>query len=280
MNISKSLSLFIKNAAQFGLKSALIVGLAFVLPGCGSSSDGGGLQGTNTLERSFEGTILAPDGSPQSGVSVTIEETGDTAVSNTNGYYVITAALDPQQEVTLLVETEVLQQRIEIAPQASGALEVNIQIEANGKLTATISPAPEKRENELVPEEKSPEVTEPTLSSPPRVRNKRRCAWNPITGRLRCAGGSSNSGNNSAPDPSFSEPNNGTGTPTEYTGEVSPPPKDGGSVLRPGDQGSEGDSGKPGQNSDSKATESGSIDLDTVSGFAPAKDSGEISSLG
>lgn len=247
MNISKSLSLFTKNAAQVGLKSALIVGLAFLLPGCGSSSDGGGLQGTNTLERSFEGTVLDEAGTPLSGVRVTVEESGDSAESNANGYYAIQSELDPSADVTLLVETDSLLKRIEIAPQGVAALEVNIQFNPGGNISVTIAPLPEKRDSVDSSENLgviTPEV--PTEVSKPKKRV--RCIVNPENGNLRCRGGAANNSEGAggvveAPDPAYTNPvgDGGIDTPTEYTGtiEQAPGDKNASSPEAPSDENSE-----------------------------------------
>ncbi|MBX7144840.1 MAG: carboxypeptidase-like regulatory domain-containing protein [Oligoflexia bacterium] len=67
--------------------------LLFSLSGCGSSSDGGGIQGTNTLERTFSGTVKDSNGQPVSGVKVELLETSDSTLTSADGTFSIMAEL-------------------------------------------------------------------------------------------------------------------------------------------------------------------------------------------
>ncbi len=84
----------------FGLFSLILVlCLPLVLASCGGGTEGTGFK-------SFAGVISGPNGQPSAGVSVTLEETGTSTTTDTNGYFEIPEATVDTAEVTFRVEDQ------------------------------------------------------------------------------------------------------------------------------------------------------------------------------
>lgn len=121
-----------------------------ILPGCGSSgSDGGGLQGTNTLERSIEGTVLDVDGTPKANVQISVLETGNVATTDVNGHYALLVEAEAGAELSLLVESGNIAETVIIDAAAPLKITINIQVNPDRTISATISEQVDKRDSEI-----------------------------------------------------------------------------------------------------------------------------------
>ncbi len=218
-----------------------------ILPGCGSSgSDGGGIQGTNTLERSIEGTILDVSGQPLSGATISVLETGDQAISNPNGFYVLNVAVEPAVALTLLVEADETSENIVIDGNTPQNITINIQLKSDGTISASIAAQQDKRAfDEQDPAKFTPETNEEPSSvesnsgsgsSTRRVR-KASCGWKfnkeTLRRELHCrTPPKQNSGEEEGGALAGGEGAAAAGTPAEGGGEERG--EDGGESLVPG----------------------------------------------
>lgn len=88
------------------LSFLLILTTAILLSGCGSSSDGGGIQGTNTQERTFSGSILDPQGQPVQGAQINlVGYEGTSTTTDATGQFKLLADLPQFASVTLSFST-------------------------------------------------------------------------------------------------------------------------------------------------------------------------------
>ena len=90
-------------------------------------SCGGGSEGTGTSNKSILGNILLEDGRPLDGADVTVIETGDSAITDSDGNFLIAAA-SSDSSLSLLIEKGEIHASAELTGLDSNAGTVQVQL--------------------------------------------------------------------------------------------------------------------------------------------------------
>lgn len=131
----------LRSAVQhlFGLTA-----LALFLAGCGGGTTGtGGIRPTG-----IEGKLLSLTGSPVPGATITVNQTGDSGITDALGQFALEAALASGSALTLSVDTADTTALVEagVIPEDVEVVELTLQInETQGTVTiisSNISPTP------------------------------------------------------------------------------------------------------------------------------------------
>lgn len=109
---------------------SLIVSAALFSIGCG-----GGSAGTGTT--SFQGKLLTPENEPVAGAIVTVVETGESAVTDKNGQFVLETA-SSNNNVAIQVEAPDVTATVTVPRASSNDSKVGLELEVNSE-TATIT---------------------------------------------------------------------------------------------------------------------------------------------
>lgn len=108
--------------------------LTVYLPSCGGGTDGSGV-------RSFNGQLLSESATPLAGATVTVAETGDSAITDENGSFSISTRLaDGQTSATFVIQDESVSTSAvldDIAPDSSVDVLIVVNRPAN---TAQVIP--------------------------------------------------------------------------------------------------------------------------------------------
>jgi hypothetical protein len=109
-----------------GAAAALIAAIiaAAIISGCGGGTSGTGLpEGQSVVVR---GVVYGPDGNGQSGITVTLAETGQVTQTNGAGEFLFEVS-EPRSEYTFVLETAVAAAEVTVAaPAEAGALSVDV----------------------------------------------------------------------------------------------------------------------------------------------------------
>lgn len=120
----------------FNLTRTILLVVVLLCGGCGGGTTGTG--GTGSLD--FSGRVLSDSGSPIGNVTVTIQETGDTAITDNEGKFKIESNVT-SAELTLLVETDSAQAMTTISglPQTPAEVDVVLQLSVENNTVAVQS---------------------------------------------------------------------------------------------------------------------------------------------
>jgi hypothetical protein len=113
-----------------------VLSILAMLAGCGGGTTGTGGSGSDD----FAGKILSLSGAPIALATVTVEETGDSTLTDANGDFTIQTTSAPPEKATLLVETATAQGSAVVAdlPDVPSVVEVSLQLnEKNNSLAVT-----------------------------------------------------------------------------------------------------------------------------------------------
>lgn len=145
--------------------------------GCGGGTTGTGGSGSDD----FAGKLLTLSGSPVVNATVTVAETGDSAVTDSNGEFNIQTNTPPSDKATLLVETAISQSSavVDELPDVPAVVEVSLQLNEKANSLAVTSkkvtpkkkrptPKPTKLPTVVPSEQPTPIVTpQPTVEVTP-----------------------------------------------------------------------------------------------------------------
>jgi hypothetical protein len=145
--------------------------LFFILvSGCGGGTTGTG--GTGNSE--FSGKILDISGSPVAQALITLEETGDSAVSDDRGSFLLESKIETDM-VTLLVDSKETEAQTVIDEIPAGAQEIDLSLELDRKektvkvTKKTIAPRPKPTRTPRPVVTSGTDGAEPTLAPEPTI---------------------------------------------------------------------------------------------------------------
>lgn len=118
-----------KRSVSFFIPITLLLACLSILPGgCGGGTTGTGGTGSSD----FRGYVFTSSGAPVSGAMMTIAETGDSAVTDQSGLFLITSELESQTQVTLVIETGTTSASTVISDlPADTAVDVQVDLQLN-----------------------------------------------------------------------------------------------------------------------------------------------------